>query len=57
MTMVRVIGNHRVYGVEPGAVADLELSEFDLRRLVDGGHLEVVEDTTVAGADDQQEND
>jgi hypothetical protein len=34
-----VVGNHAVFGNEPGSTFSSDMSDEDAQRLIDGGHL------------------
>lgn len=53
MTKYKVVGEHSVFGLEPGGVLEadevLGIKGYDLNALVKAGHLAVVSDDTPVG--------
>ena len=43
MPKYKVVGSFAVFGNQPGEEFDAELDEFDETRLIEGGHIELVD--------------
>ncbi len=55
MSRYRVVGAHAVYGVEPGEVFEADLSEWQERVLIEGGHIRPVGEPVPTPAEQKKE--